>query len=257
MKDNILGDEDNAYEYWKSPDDFNKAVREFTVGVHDPSVPANLRGEGIKVKTGYETTIMVTPRVLHTTDMAIDKLTFGQRRCRASSEADAAGLQIFKKYSREACVLECSLHLASKKCGCIPWNYPMNDREAAGLCDVFGNYCFYQAMDEAARKHECDCPHDCRSVAYSVTVSASYIDEQLSCPQTEAGMFGDFQGSLGLPKMFLAYYNQIVNKVFVRLLYPISFSIVLWTGSNEETRAMQEESQVPGNSQHSTCLTTC
>ena len=56
-------------------------------------MPANLRGEGIKVKTGYETTIMVTPRVLHTTDMAIDKVSFEDRRCRASSEAEAVGLK--------------------------------------------------------------------------------------------------------------------------------------------------------------------
>ena len=52
------GDENNAAEYKKAKD-FTKAVKEFTVGIHDPSVPANLRGEGIKVKTGYETTIMV------------------------------------------------------------------------------------------------------------------------------------------------------------------------------------------------------
>ena len=55
------GDENNAAEY-KKAFDFTKATKEFTVGIHDPSVPANLRGEGIKVKTGYETTIMVTPR---------------------------------------------------------------------------------------------------------------------------------------------------------------------------------------------------
>ena len=38
---------------------WDSGTKEFTVGIHDPSVPANLRGEGIKVKTGYETTIMV------------------------------------------------------------------------------------------------------------------------------------------------------------------------------------------------------
>ena len=54
----FIGDENNAAEY-KKANDFTKAVKEFTVGIHDPSVPANLRGEGIKVKTGYETTIMV------------------------------------------------------------------------------------------------------------------------------------------------------------------------------------------------------
>lgn len=209
------GDENNAAEYWKTNgDDYTKAVSEFTVGVHDPSVPANLRGEGIKVKTGYETTIMVTPRVLHTTDMAIS-MPFEDRQCRASSEADAAGLKIFKKYSREACVLECSLRMSRKKCGCTPWNYPLvlEEEENDGLCDVFGNYCFHQAMKESTTKPECDCPNDCRTYGYSITVSASFINEQLNCPSNAKGIFGEFQGPLGLPKMFLAYYNSIVNKV--------------------------------------------
>jgi len=45
----ILGDENTIAEYLKT-DDYTKYPSEFTVGVHDPSVPANLRGEGIKVK---------------------------------------------------------------------------------------------------------------------------------------------------------------------------------------------------------------
>ena len=82
-------------------------------------MPANLRGEGIKVKTGYETTIMVylfylslffdifaifllkvTPRVLHTTDSG-QAMAFSDRQCRAAGEAAAAGLKIFRQYSRE------------------------------------------------------------------------------------------------------------------------------------------------------------
>ena len=39
-------------------------------------------------------------------------------------EAKLVGLKIFKKYSREACILECSIKEATKRCGCSPWNYP-------------------------------------------------------------------------------------------------------------------------------------
>ena len=46
----ILGDEYAIAEYLKT-DDYTKNPSEFTVGahVHDPSIPANLRGEGFKV----------------------------------------------------------------------------------------------------------------------------------------------------------------------------------------------------------------
>ena len=62
--------------------DYTRYIPEFTIGVHDPAMPANLRGEGIKVKTGYETTIMVTPRVLYTTDSAED-MDYEDRQCRS------------------------------------------------------------------------------------------------------------------------------------------------------------------------------
>ena len=49
-----------------------------------------------KVKTGYETTIMVTPRVLHTTDSA-QAMAYRDRQCRTKQEAATAGLRIFKQ----------------------------------------------------------------------------------------------------------------------------------------------------------------
>ena len=93
------GDENNQAEYKKTKD-FTKAVQEFTVGIHDPSVPADLRGGGIKVKTGYETTIMVTPKVLHTTQSGM-KMSFKERQCRTFEETEITGLKIFRQYSRE------------------------------------------------------------------------------------------------------------------------------------------------------------
>ena len=95
----FLGDENNVAEY-KKANDFTKAPKEFTVSIHDPSVPANLRGEGIKVKMGHETTIRVTPKVLHTTQSCME-MKFKERQCRTSDETKIAGLQIFRQYSRE------------------------------------------------------------------------------------------------------------------------------------------------------------
>ena len=44
--------------------------------------------------------IMVAPRVLHTTDSG-QQMAFSDRQCRARAEAGAAGLRIFRQYSRE------------------------------------------------------------------------------------------------------------------------------------------------------------
>ena len=67
-------------------------------------------------------------------------------------------------------------------------------------------------MKNVTSKNKCDCPNDCRSFAYSVTVASSFLNEKIYCPK-DAGLLKDFQGPLGLPKMFFSYYNLIVNKV--------------------------------------------
>ena len=60
--------------------------------------------------------------------------------------------------------------------------------------------------------NDCDCPNDCNSIGYYTTVSSLSLNEKIYCPK-DAGLFKDFQGPLGLPKMFFSYYNLIVNKV--------------------------------------------
>ena len=116
------GDQNNAAEYMKS-NDFTKAVKEFTVGIHDPSVPANLRGEGIKVKTGYETTITITPKVLHTTESGM-KMSFKERQCRTFEEAETAGLKIFRQYSREVFFRRILYSLVLFNNRHVTWNAP-------------------------------------------------------------------------------------------------------------------------------------
>ena len=49
-------------------------------------------------------------------------LTESQRHCRLSENNE--NLKIFKVYSQEACILECKIEKALKRCGCMPWYYP-------------------------------------------------------------------------------------------------------------------------------------
>ena len=126
----------------------------------------------------------------------------------------------------QACILECSLNVAKTRCGCTPWNYPRVFKEpGSSICDVFGNYCFSHAMKNVTSKNKCDCPNDCRSFAYSVTVASSFLNEKIYCPK-DAGLLKDFQGPLGLPKMFFSYYNLIVNKVTQNSFHYLKFHFV-------------------------------
>ena len=75
----FLGNQDNIDEY-KKDYDFTDAPNEFTIGIHDPFTISDIRSEGIKVKTGYETNIVVTPRILHTTKSA-EKMNYKDRSC--------------------------------------------------------------------------------------------------------------------------------------------------------------------------------
>ena len=85
------------------------------------------------------------------------------------------------------------------------------NESGSSICDVFGNYCFSHAMKNVTAD-DCDCPNDCNSYGYYTTVSSSFLNEKIYCPK-DAGLLKDFQGPLGLPKMFFSYYNLIVNKV--------------------------------------------
>ena len=204
----LNGDIDAVAEYKKNQD-YTKAITEFTLGVHDPSFPADLRGESIKVRTGYETTIMLTPKVLYTTPDA-EQMSLSKRHCQKSSES--SNLKIFKQYSREACVLECALEEALRRCGCTPWNYPLvlEGNQSTLLCDAFGNYCFSKEMKTLSSKSPCTCPNDCKAYTYGVTVSAAWLEPEMYCPK-DAGLFKDFQGPNGLPKLFFARYKSVVN----------------------------------------------
>ena len=85
------------------------------------------------------------------------------------------------------------------------------NESGSSICDVFGNYCFSHAMKNVTAD-DCDCLNDCNSYGYYTTVASSVLKEKIYCPK-DAGLFKDFQGPLGLPKMFFSYYNLIVNKV--------------------------------------------
>ena len=96
--------------------------KEKKVSLHNPLEPANMRSNSFSILLGYFTIVYITPKVREIDDSAAS-LAESERGCRLSQ--DSSGLDIFKLYSKEGCLLECKIKQAYAKCGCFPWNYPI------------------------------------------------------------------------------------------------------------------------------------
>ena len=124
----------------------------------------------------------VTPSVTET-DISGQELREEQRGCRLQRENEM--LQIFREYSREACVLECQVQQAFQRCGCYPWDYPFNHQDDDFIiCDIYGNICF-DDMIKSNSKDSCDvarCPMDCNSISYSYSIVSTPFKENELCP---------------------------------------------------------------------------
>ena len=92
------------------------------VSLHNPNEPADLRSNVFSIPLGYSTIVYVTPKARQIDDSAKD-LTEVQRGCRLPERSE--DLDIFNVYTKEACIFECKLKQAVRKCGCFPWNYPI------------------------------------------------------------------------------------------------------------------------------------
>ena len=148
-----------------------------------------------QIPLGQSSTVYVTPTVTET-DRSGQSLSEAQRGCRLRQEN--GNLEIFREYSREACMMECQLQQAVRRCGCQPWDYPFYHQDDLSVCDMFGNICFDKVM-KTDGKDLCDlatCPMDCSSISYSYSiVSSPFIPDEL-CP------------SKGTDSIFEEFYNN-------------------------------------------------
>ena len=69
-------------------------------------------------------TILITAISSRHIDESGKELKEHQRGCRLDEDADE--LDIFQVYTRVGCLMECKMKYAIKKCGCTPWNFPIN-----------------------------------------------------------------------------------------------------------------------------------
>ena len=84
-----------------------------------------IRLNGFKVSAGTETDVIVSTNSLYTTEAA-KTIEIRKRKCRFRDEPlqDANGSKLMNIYSQTGCVFQCNLEIATRLCGCVPWNYP-------------------------------------------------------------------------------------------------------------------------------------
>ena len=100
--------------------------KEIWVSLHNPKEPADtyfIPATSIKIPLGFSTTFFITPKAREIDESGRD-LEETKRKCRLSE--DTGKLDIFSVYSKVGCLFECKIKLSIERCGCVPWNYPVN-----------------------------------------------------------------------------------------------------------------------------------
>ena len=113
---------ENSKNEYKPKGELSLKPKERKVSLHNPLEPANIRSNSFSIPLGYSTVVYITPKVREIDD-SVASLSESERGCRLSK--DTSGLDIFKIYSKEGCLLECKIKQAYRKCGCFPWSYPI------------------------------------------------------------------------------------------------------------------------------------
>ena len=111
---------------WKDENGNIHKPKTLAVSLHNPQEPADTKftpSRGITIPLGYTTSFLITPKVTEI-DHSGKELTESQRNCRLNQDSDS--LNIFNIYTRTACLFECMMRQATERCGCIPWDFPVN-----------------------------------------------------------------------------------------------------------------------------------
>ena len=168
--------------FWK-----NKSKTNLQLGIHSPNDIADIKGTGIDIYPGYETTIRINFQELYS-DPSIRSIEPIKRQCKFDDENEDIG--VFKWYSRVNCLFECSMSLIEKECGCRPWDYPKKIETSTNslnqesrICDYFGNTCFHALMKTEFGEKQClkKCHPDCNEVKYTFSVEKTPFNPENIC----------------------------------------------------------------------------
>ena len=108
--------------------------RPISINIHNPKEIADVRSKSFQIPLGYSTIVYIHPSAREIDEFG-KKLTETQRNCRLDTET--GDLEIFRIYTRSSCLFECKMKYAVEKCGCQPWNYPLNSNGNVRILNTF------------------------------------------------------------------------------------------------------------------------
>ncbi len=139
------------------------------IDLHSPFDVPDVNSRSISISPGKTYTISVTPSKIKV-GSRLDKGDMEKLGCRSKQDHN---LIIFQDYSQSKCLFECHLKSASRKCSCIPWNYPHIDNKLP-VCLEFRYKCFQKALLSVKDENgSCDCPPACNRIQYTYHVDTA------------------------------------------------------------------------------------
>ena len=158
---------------------FGPSALAYTIGVTEQINAIDQKNNVYKLVPGFHTTVHVVPKVVETSS-AFDSLSIDTRKCKLPSET--TGFQLFQKYSRKGCEIECAARKAASFCKCLPWNYP-NHFTTFPMCEMFGGFCFDEIMSNTFYYKDCqaECLVDCQEKSLLIWFSSVPLNTEVLC----------------------------------------------------------------------------
>ena len=115
-----------------------------------------------------------------TTDESLRSLPMEKRKCAFKEEHQQ--LELFTKYSRSSCLLECLIKRVKRKCKCLPWDLPRHKNETILPCILNKLHCPRIVLQRFSDKG-CGCPLDCNEFKYTFSVQREHWDRDKFCKE--------------------------------------------------------------------------
>ena len=83
------------------------------------------------------------------------------------------------------------------------------------FCDIYGNKCFDNAMNDVSIEEDCECPMECNSISYSFSLVSNPFNPEEMCPNINKK--GDY--------VMKEFYNKKFPPQFIRRLIQLKNNV--------------------------------
>lgn len=189
----------------------------FKILLHSPIETPRIASFGFSVTTGFETNVVITPKISEASEM-IRNVPIGKRQCMFANEAN---LSFYNIYSKKNCEMECSSKITEETCNCTLYYMPRKFNNESTICNRKKAPCYEKVLYNIAysrnEKYSCSyCLPACFEVNYDRELSWSKLGN------------GDFIMSETIPNGDVDY---IRNNIAILHIYFLDNSYVGYTKS--------------------------